>query len=335
VVLAGGGLAALLAGGGARWRWPLVWVLPALVALNFVPRAALPPAAGTRLMIVQANLDQARKLAPDGTAEGIRRHLALTEQAMAAASAPAAVIWPEAAVEDLVEEDVALRARLAAVLPARTLLLFGGLAVERDSAGWATYARNSLFAMDAAGRILARYDKAHLVPGGEYLPLRAIAEPLGLARLVPGGLDFLPGTGPRTLALPGLPGMSPQICYEIIFPGAVADRGARAAFILNVSNDAWFGPTGPPQHWEQARLRAIEEGLPVVRSTPTGITGVIDARGGVVAALPTHKPGVLNAILPTPLPPTLFARLGLAAPIGFALFLIALGLFAARRERKT
>jgi apolipoprotein N-acyltransferase len=207
--------------------------------------------------------------------------------------------------------------------------------VEREAGGQLTGARNSLYALDHKGTILARYDKAHLVPGGEYLPLRRIAEPLGLARLVPGSLDFLPGPGPVTWRLPGLPALAPNICYEIIFPGAIVDRGARPGFILTVSNDAWFGKSGPPQHHAQARLRAIEEGLPVVRVTPTGLSGVIDARGGLHHMLPTDGPAHALVALPAALPATPFARAGLAAPGLFALLLIGAGAWLRRADLRT
>ena len=132
-------------------------------------------------------------------------------------------------------------------------------------------ARNSVSALDSNGKLLGHYDKAHLVPYGEYLPLPWLLRPLGLARLVPGDLDFWPGPGPQTLTV--LVGGKPvkvglQICYEIIFSGQVVDRQNRPDFIFNPSNDAWFGTIGPPQHLAQARLRAIEEGLPVIRATP-------------------------------------------------------------------
>jgi apolipoprotein N-acyltransferase len=234
-------------------------------------------------------------------------------------------------VEFPLEETPGLGAVLTQGFAPGTLLLTGGVAVERDAEGVLTGARNSLYALDHRGAILARYDKAHLVPGGEYLPLRAIAEPLGLARLVPGSLDFLPGTGPVTWRLPGLPAVAPNICYEIIFPGAIVDRADRPAFILTVSNDAWFGVSGPPQHHAQARLRAIEEGMPVVRVTPTGISGVIDARGGLAVTLPTGGAAHAFVALPAALPATPFAMLGLAAPGLFALLLVGLGAWLRRR----
>jgi len=182
-------------------------------------------------------------------------------------------------------------------------------------------------------RILGRYDKAHLVPYGEYLPMRPFLTMLGLSRLVPGDGGILAGPGPQTLALPGFGRMGGQICYEIIFSGEVVDRANRPDFIFAPSNDAWFGAWGPPQHFAQARLRALEEGLPVVRSTPTGITGVIDAQGRVVARLPQHQEGVIDTRLPPAAAPTLFARFGNLLPLAFALLLVA-GAIAVRRKTR-
>jgi apolipoprotein N-acyltransferase len=248
------------------------------------------------------------------------------------------VIWPEATVEFPLEEDAALRRRLGAMLPAQTLLLTGGVAIEYGTDGTPIGARNSLYALDAAGAILARYDKAHLVPGGEYLPLRWLAEPLGLSRLVPGTLDFLPGPGAMTWRLPGLPALSPNICYEIIFPGAVVDGRNRPDAIVTVSNDAWFGASGPPQHHAQARLRAIEEGLPVLRVTPTGITGLIGPDGRMRVTLPRGTAAHRQVQLPASAPAPLFARAGLLAPLVLALLLCGVGFAMSRglpKDRKT
>jgi apolipoprotein N-acyltransferase len=334
-VLAGGSLAALAGARGEPGRLALVLVFPLLLLLGLiVPRvqAPLAPPSGPALLLVQPGTGIADKHGEGGLARSLEAAVVQTRAALAAGSTPAAVIWPEATVEYPLEEDPGLRAALVEGFPASTLLLTGGVAIERDAGGSATAARNSLYALDAQGRILARYDKAHLVPGGEYLPLRWLAEPLGLARLVPGTLDFLPGPGPQTWTLPGLPAVGPNICYEIIFPGAVVDRAARPAFILTVSNDAWFGPSGPPQHHAQARLRAIEEGLPVVRVTPTGISGLIDPRGGLAATLPTGRAAHAEVLLPAPLPPTPFAQAGLTAPGLFALLLVGAGLWLRHRK---
>lgn len=250
-------------------------------------------------------------------------------------SASMLVVWSESAVFGLVEEDAGLRQRLAAVLRPNDLLLFGGVAAIRDAAGNVTELTNSLFVLDAKARIRGRYDKAHLVPLGEYVPARALMTTLGLARLAPGDLDFRPGPGPRTLTLPGAPAVGPMICYEIIFPHAVIDQINRPGWIANISNDAWFGPSGPPQHLAQARLRAIEEGLPIVRATPTGISAIIDAHGNIVASEPAGGRGTISATLPPPLPQTLFGIFGHQTSALLGLMLLVTGLaIGSRGDRK-
>jgi apolipoprotein N-acyltransferase len=239
---------------------------------------------------------------------------------------PAIVIWPESAVFGLPEEDPALRRRLASVLGPKDLLVFGGVAATRDATGSLTAVTNSLFILDSSAALRGRYDKAHLTPLGEYVPARGLMERLGLARLAPGDLDFTPGPGPRTLTVPGLPPMGAMICYEIIFGGRVTEYGRRPAWIANISNDAWFGPSGPPQHLAQARLRAIEEGLPIARATPTGVSAVIGPRGRIFASQPPGTSGVLKVTLPPSLPATPYARNGDVIPLGLAIGLALAGL---------
>jgi len=213
------------------------------------------------------------------------------------------------------------------------MLVTGGVALVEDKEGYVIAARNSTFVLTPGADIIARYDKAHLVPYGEYLPMRPVLSALGLSRLVPGDLDFWPGPGPQSTGVPGFGRMGVQICYEIIFSGHVIDRNNRPDFLFNPSNDAWFGPWGPPQHLAQARLRAIEEGIPVVRSTPTGISAVIDADGNLLHRLPYRKAGFIETHLPPPHPPTLFARYGNILSLGFAFFLGALGIALGRFRR--
>ena len=160
------------------------------------------------------------------------------------------------------------------------------------------------------GLIHGRYDKTHLVPYGEYLPAREWLEPLGLSRLVMGDIDYLPGPGPQSLSVPGFGRIAMQICYEIIFSGEVVDDGPRPALLFNPSNDAWFGSWGPPEHLAQARLRAIEEGVPIVRATPTGVSALIDANGYLRAVVPPHQAAAVEAAIPPAAPPTLFWRIG-------------------------
>jgi apolipoprotein N-acyltransferase len=158
-------------------------------------------------------------------------------------------------------------------------------------------------------------------------------EAIGLARLVPGDLDFQPGPGARTLALPGFPAVGGQVCYEIIFPGAVVDRANRPQWIANISNDAWYGPSGPPQHLDQSRLRAIEEGLPVARATPTGVSAIIDARGDLVAASGMGEAAVVRGALPAALPETMFGRWGHGASLVFGAVLLGVGVLLGRRGK--
>jgi len=255
------------------------------------------------------------------------------------------VLWPESGVPDYLEDgyparyylqmtaggDPAFaRARIARVIGPRSILLTGvvnlNIGQRADGLPAAVSARNSVMALDGAGRIVAGYDKAHLVPYGEYLPLRALLSPLGLSRLVAGSIDYVPGPGPRTLDLGAHGKAGIQICYEIVFSGEVVDRANRPDYIFNPSNDGWFGWWGPPQHLAQARMRALEEGLPVLRSTTTGISAVIDAQGIVRAAIGPGKAARREGLVPAAKPPTLFARLGHWLTLGWAGLLIGLGL---------
>jgi apolipoprotein N-acyltransferase len=288
------------------------------------------PTQGPHIRIVQPNIGQ-----QDKWRKGYeRRNFGLLADLTGPATRePRLILWPEAAVPDYLEEEPLARARLAGLLGPGDLLLTGGVALEYDRSGELVAARNSLFGLDASGRLLGRYDKSHLVPYGEYLPMRPILSAIGLSRLAPGDLDFWPGPGPATIALPGFGKAGIQICYEIVFSGHVVDAKNRPDFLFNPSNDAWFGAWGPPQHLAQARLRAIEEGLPVIRSTPTGISAVIDADGRLIAHLPWRQAGYIDARLPKAHAPTPFARLGNLLSFLFAAFLIAIAIAVRRRGR--
>lgn len=246
---------------------------------------------------------------------------------------PRLILWPEAAIPDYLEEEEWARERVASLLGPNDMLLTGGTALIYDKKGLLTAARNSLFAVTPGAKLVGRYDKAHLVPYGEYLALRWLLEPLGATRLVPGTVDFLAGPGARSIAVPGFGKVGVQICYEIIFSGAVIDRANRPDFLFNPSNDAWFGAWGPPQHLAQARLRAIEEGISVVRSTPTGISAIIDPQGRILKSLPYQKAGFIEARLPKSDPPTLFARFGNMLSFGFAALLFGLGIALTQKRR--
>jgi apolipoprotein N-acyltransferase len=247
---------------------------------------------------------------------------------------PRLILWPEAAVPYFLEEEVWARDRIARLMGPKDMILTGGDAFIWDKAGKNIIAaRNSLFAVTSVGSLIGRYDKAHLVPYGEYLPMRPLLSAIGLSRLVPGDIDFWPGPGPRSIALPGFGKVGVQICYEIIFSGEVIDPENRPDFLFNPSNDSWFGAWGSPQFVAQARLRAIEEGMPVVRATPTGISAVIDSNGAVLVALPIGKAGMIQTTLPKVAAPTLFARFGNILPFGFALMLVGLAVALRRWHR--
>jgi apolipoprotein N-acyltransferase len=259
---------------------------------------------GVRLRIVQPNIDQRLKWAPGQREANFQRHLDLAAQP---GDRPVThVIWPETAVPFLIEQDMALRLAVAAVTPPGGLTLTGAPRVEGPADR--REFRNSMIALDGAGEVAGIYDKAHLVPFGEYMPLRRWV-PLPAVAAANG--DFTPGSGIRTMRLPGLPSFSPLICYEVIFPGAVAAPGDRPEWLLNLTNDAWYGiSAGPHQHFAISRVRAVEEGLPLVRAANTGISGVVDAHGRVVARLGLGETGVVDAPLPAAAAPTLYSRYG-------------------------
>ena len=245
---------------------------------------------------------------------------------------PRLILWPEAAVPWYPEIQPWARRRIAMLMGPRDTVLFGADSLVFKQ-GEVIAARNALFAMDAAGHLSGRYSKAHLVPYGEYLPMRPVLSAIGLSRLVPGDIDFWAGPGPLNLNVPGIGPVGGQICYEIIFSGQVLDPAHRPRFLFNPSNDAWFGDWGPPQHLAQARLRAAEEAMPIVRSTPTGISAVIDSRGAITVALPLHRAGFIQTILPEAGAPTLFAQLGNLLPLLFALVLAAAAVALRRHAR--
>ena len=326
LVLAAGALGMLVR--GQLQRCLLAAALPLAAAAYGIATRGTPPETPTRITVVQPDIGQDKRWSEAAESERDARMAYLSQRT---AAGPHLLLWPESGVTAYLEEEPAARARLALLLGPQDLLLTGGIGLVRDRTGAIIAARNSLFVLGPDGRLLSHYDKAHLVPYGEYLPMRPFLSALGLSRLAPGDFDFLPGPGPRSLALPGFGTVGVQICYEIVFSGHVVDRAGRPRFIFNPSNDAWFGRWGPPQHLAQARLRAIEEGLPVVRATPTGISAVIAADGRLEASLPWHAAGRIDAPLPAALPPTPFARAGNVLPLILALLLVALG-FAVRRE---
>jgi len=257
------------------------------------------------------------------------------------------VLWPESGVPDYLRDgypqryydqmtaagDPAFaRFRLGKVAGEGGILLTGAvdLEIENDRL---VGAHNAMTAIDETGNIVGGYTKAHLVPYGEYLALRWLLEPLGATRLVAGSLDFIAGPGPQTLDLGEWGRASVQICYEIIFSGQVTDHAERPDYIFNPSNEGWFGGWGSPQFLAQSRMRAIEEGLPVLRSTTTGISAVIDANGVVRDHIPTGVAARIDGLVPPAKAPTLFSRYGNIVPMGWAVLAIVLSLVATRMRR--
>ena len=344
------GLTVAVAGGflvgfrsrGNFWRTTLafvgtVTVIPLALQVHFYDR---PDPNAPRIRVVQPDLDQEQRPREDYAETNLR---ALSGLSGTPRDAPRLIVWPEGALRFLPEDGYppqyywrgapfVTRARIAQLLGPKDIVLTGGDALRFDKTGTVIAATNSIFAFDATGRILGRYDKAHLVPWGEYLPARPLMSAIGLSRLVPGEFDFAPGPGPANMVLPGFGAVGMQVCYEIIFSGHVVDRAHRPAFLFHPSNDSWYGYWGQAEHLAQARMRAIEEGLPVIRATPTGISAIIDAQGRVLAQVPAKTAGAIELPIPPATPPTLFARLGnlmalLVAAI-LALWAIALRRFA-------
>jgi apolipoprotein N-acyltransferase len=319
---------------------PIVALLAPLLYAPAAERGRMP------FTLVQPNIPQDELTDPTKYESQFQRTAALS-----AAKEPGArrlVLWPESGVPDYLRpgypkffyadttyaaDPKLARERIGQVIGPGSLLLTGAvdLAMER---GRVVAADNAVTALDSEGRIRAGYIKAHLVPYGEYLPMRGLLEPLGLSRLVAGTLDFRSGPGPQTLDLRPWGRIGVQICYEIIFSGQVVERGNRPDFLFNPSNDGWFGRFGPPQHLAQARMRAIEEGLPVLRATTNGISAVIDANGVVRGHIAEDRAARIDGTVPRAHPPTPFARAVNALALGWAIVLLALSAIALRRRRR-
>ena len=305
-----------------------------------------PAAPQTPITVVQPNIGQQDKWQPGYEQENLSKLARLT---IRDDNIPRLIFWPEAAIPDYLETGYparyyygrsaqSVRGALTSFIKPDDILVLGALKLEFDEknqseARRAIGARNSVFALNADGKLLGRYDKSHLVPYGEYLPMRPLLSAIGLSRLAPGDFDFWPGTGAASLNLGDFGKIGLQVCYEIIFSGQVVDRNNRPDFIFNPSNDAWFGSWGPPQHLAQARMRAIEEGLPVIRSTPTGISAVIDADGAVLSSLPMAKAGRIDTLLPKAHTPTIFAQFGNVLPLLFAMVLLICAIAIRVRRR--
>ena len=320
---------------------------------------------GVRLRIMQPNLRQDEKFNISHKQQVMSRYLDLS--ASSTGPRPAGLndvthlIWPESAFPFFLTRQPDALAQIAALLRPNTVLITGGIRPpEAMSNQPVMRAYNSIYVIGPDGSILSFYDKVHLVPFGEYLPFQEALERLGMMQLTRTRGGFIAGDRRRNQRLPAAPDFLPLVCYEVIFPGAavpvserpgwlydhvgrylawpfVAGSGERPGWMLNLTNDGWFGQSaGPYQHFQQARVRAIEEGLPLVRAANTGISAVVDPLGRVIRSLPLGAEGVIDAALPQRLAPTLYARAGdgpLAAMLVLALFLVVRSR-AARRSHQ-
>lgn len=268
--------------------------------------AAVPNAI---IRIVQPNIAQSDKWIPGAGEQHVELLRQLTIQ-VPGWEHVSATIWPETAVQFLLDRDDKLRQYLGQAVPPGAVILTGAFRGEPAMGNSYKDLFNSLLVVDHDGNLLGSADKFHLVPWGEYVPLRQLFP--FISRLAPGPGDFAAGPGPQTVKLPNLPPAGVLICYEVIFPGRITDPANRPQWLVNVTNDAWFGTSsGPYQHFTSARLRAVEEGLPLVRAANTGISGLIDPYGRVVDSIPLGQPGVRDVALPAALPAlTLYARFG-------------------------
>jgi len=334
---------AVLIDGASRGRKPwmapvlAVTVLLAMTAFGAVRLAQQPTVtrANVKLRIMQPNLQQDAKFNYGAKAEVMKKYLTLSDRASGPQSTGIrdvnVLIWPESAFPFFLTREADAMAQIADLLPKGTVLITGSVrAADVPPGTRVTRAYNSIYVIDHDGTVLSVYDKLHLVPFGEFLPFQDWMEKIGLEQLTKVQGGFIPGARRRSMEIPNAPRMLPLICYEAIFPGDVAEPDDRPGWIVNLTNDGWFGiSSGPYQHLQQARVRAIEQGLPLVRAANTGVSAVIDPLGRFVARLGLGLEGALDSNLPAAIPPTIYARAGNVPVI---IVLAAAWLFVIRRR---
>jgi len=314
---------AVLIDKNARGTTPWIAPVAALVLLMVMGsfgaiRLAQNPTLMTkiRLRIMQPDLEQDAKFNYAAKAAVMQKYLTLSDRASGPQSTGVRdaniLIWPESAFPFFLTREADAMAEIAALLPKGTVLITGSVrAPDLAPGSRITKAYNSIYVIDHDGSVVSIYDKLHLVPFGEYLPFQNYMERLGFEQLTRQQGGFIPGSVRRTLEIPNAPGALPLICYEAVFPAIALSGDERPGWIVNLTNDGWFGiSTGPYQHLQQARLRAIEQGLPLVRAANTGISAVVDPLGRIVAHLGLGLEGVLDSSLPSPVASTLYAALG-------------------------
>ena len=286
------------------------------------------------LRIMQPNLQQDVRFNYAARQEVMNHYIALSDRASDPQSHGVRdathLIWPESPFPFLLAREADALAQITKLLPPGTELITGAMRLAEPVTPGDPRVYNSIYVIDHEGTLLVLYDKVHLVPFGEYLPFQRLLERLGLQQLTKQRGGFLAGDRRRLMTIPGAPVALPLICYEIIFPGDVVPAGERPGWMINVTNDGWFGiSTGPYQHFQQARVRAIEEGLPLARAANTGISAVVDPLGRIINSLPLGREGVIDSPLPRAIGATLYARVG----DGPAAIILAIALFAVGRRR--
>lgn len=322
LAVAGLGTAPLV--GRGKWFVVLVVGLPILALelggqMRLSQFTAMPPDRPV-VRLIQPNAPQHQKWDPAMIPVFFERAEAST--AAPATTPPALIVWPETALPTFLDAAENARTRIRAAAGDAELVVG---ALRRDANG----VYNSLAVIGPDGAATQTYDKHHLVPFGEYVPFAGLAKRIGLGALAAQGGALSAGGGPQLIDLGPLGQALPLICYEVIFPANTRVR-ARPDLLVQITNDAWFGTyAGPFQHLAQARARAIEQGLPLIRAANTGVSAVVAPSGGLVATLALGQGGHLDAPLPAPLPPTLYSRLGDWPTI----ILLMLGLLALSRRK--
>jgi apolipoprotein N-acyltransferase len=289
---------------------------------------------GAHLRIMQPNLQQDVRFNYSAKQEVMNRYIALSKGTSSAQAqgmgGTTQLIWPESPFPFFLTREADALAQISNLLPQNSVLITGAMRLADPDNPAQSGVYNSIYVIDHNGSIAAVYDKVHLVPFGEYLPLEHILERLGLEELTRQRGGFLFGDRHRLIAVPGAPLALPLICYEVIFPAEVMPPGQRPGWIVNVTNDGWFGiSTGPYQHFQQARVSAIELGLPLARAANTGISAVVDPLGRIVNSLPLGTEGVFDAPLPRAIAAPIYARVG-DAP---AFLVVLMALIAVLRRR--
>jgi apolipoprotein N-acyltransferase len=314
-------------------------ILGAFAVYGAVRLARMPTqlVEGVKLRIMQPNLTQDDKFNYGARQAVMSRYLALSDRSAGPGATGVRdvthLIWPESAFPFFLQREPDAMAQIADLLPPGTVLIVGAArpATAAPTPGMLR-AYNSIYLIDHDGSILGTYDKLHLVPFGEYLPFQNFLERLGLMQLTKVRGGYIPGERRGPMTVPRAPAFLPLICYEIVFPGEAVPPGERPGWLVNLTNDGWFGrSSGPYQHLQQSRVRAIEEGLPLVRAANTGVSAVIDPAGRILASLPLGAEGVLDAPLPRPIDATFYARFR-DGPVGLVV-LAAFGLVFWRRLR--